>query len=172
MSNNKKTSWRNSEWFDFLRFAIITCIVIAIIGFAGAKFHDYTTKVDENARTGRISTMEYTIGIVNDRDVSMIVANSINTKGEIEGKMIFFAGSISGKEQDKIRMGYVSPKGNSYIINVPVEKIIFHQQYDIKSSGSFRFNDYIQKNLQYNIDNNLISITVNLTPEEFKQLIQ
>jgi len=152
-------------------FAIVfSCLcALCIVGLVV-----YSIPIDNVNNQAEIKqTIEQTVGISNDEEMSLIISDSISTTGVLEGTMFLFSGSIKVTEEDSLRMGYVAPNGDSYIFKVPISKIVFTQKVDAIPSGSFHFTNWNKTlTLQGNVDEYLKGINITLTPDEFKKLIK
>lgn len=159
-------------WLEMrkVKLAIVTfcLLVVCIVGLI------YLAPIGQaNQDANHMQNMQQAVGITNDKTSPIIISQSINVTGELHGTMFLFAGSINSEMQDNLRIGYVAPNGASYIINVPIEKVVFIQKENVLPSGSFHFTDWYEDlTLQGNINKNLGEISINLTPDEFLELIQ
>lgn len=144
------------------------CVGLSVLGASSV----------QQARSSGLEQMTVQTGIVNGQRYDLVLASSLNVDLELQGTVFLFGGSITGETQEKLRMGYVAPNGNSYIISVPIDKVIFHQTNGATHGAKFLFKSWSPDlTLQENIDHGglggarLTSITIDISPEEFQQLI-
>lgn len=167
---------RDRKQERWLAVGVIAAILLIIGGMALLATMSVTWQ--KEALAANLRTMEQQVGIVNGQEYSLVIADNVSVANELRGTVFLFMGSISAQPQEELRLGYTAPNGDSYIISVPIEKIVFHQKEGPGHGAVFQFNDWDpQLNLQQNIDGFSYGypyferITVILTPEEFTQLI-
>lgn len=171
----KANASRKRRWGKFLVLIICIAAGTAVVGMGiwclvVASTDQYRQTVEQD-----LLYMKQQVGIVNGEQYPMVIADSLSSTTTTEGFTVLFAGSLSSSQSDTLRMGYTAPNGDSYIIKVPVSQIKFHQQSSGVSSSIFQFTQWDKRNtLQDNIDSlqSFKSITVNLSPDEYKKLIQ
>ncbi|MDB5180053.1 MAG: hypothetical protein JWN12_685 [Candidatus Saccharibacteria bacterium] len=173
---SRKKRWRPPFWM------VITTILLIVAGGVITYGVLVMTTWDSQQHVANMRDMTRQVGIVNDRESPLVIANSINSEPSVNGAIILFAGSITSQTQDTIRIGYKAPNGDSYILSVPVKRVIFHQEVGVKPAGKFHFDDWnsgytLQDNIDMQFGDHLgdpldTRITVNLTPEQFQKLVQ
>jgi|GEM_PF-6725254 len=110
-------------------------------------------------------------GIVNGQAVDIVPADRLSTAIEGSGTFILIAGKSTTTQQDELRVGYFLPSGKATIVKLPVASILFAPGPG-EPSAKFTFKCWFDsESLQYNTDNCLTAVTVNLTLDEFNALV-
>jgi len=158
-------SWIHKEELKLRVIAIVVGFVLIVLATVALAYQNSVDKNDQN--------MQQSVGIINDMEYRLVISKNIDVTGELNGTMFLFTGSINNIKQDDLRIEYVAPDGNSYLLNVPKDKIVYFQNEYVLPSGRFHFNSWDKnKTLQGNVDENLKEIKINLTPDEYQKLIQ
>lgn len=171
-ANDAPRGWIVPEWL------IATGVAIVIFGGLVALFMMATFVWIPQQRAHNVRAMSTQVGIVNDHELPLVIANSMSSSESVNGALVLFVGSITSQTQDTIRIGYKAPNGDSYILSVPVKYVVFHQEVGVTPGGTFHFNDWdVNMTVQDNIDAQFgyasdSRITVNLTPQQFQKLVQ
>jgi len=109
---------------------------------------------------------------VNGQASEIIVADQLTTKVEEKQSFFLFAGGSTTQETDTLRIGYIYEDGTAEIITIKVADDITFNPGPGEPSAVFNFSNWREDlSLQDNVDRYLEDITVNLTLEEFVELI-
>ena len=169
------------------RRALVTTVIVVIVALVATVITLAATvwlpQAGAQQQQEYASNMKQQVGIVNGQAFPLVLANSVHDTSSVNGAVILFVGSITSETQSNLRIGYKAPNGDSYILSVPVQYIVFHQEVGGTPSGKFYFQywtkgDTLQGNIDrwFGTDNmggpGTSKIVINLTPEQFQQLVK
>lgn len=144
-------------------------IVIFVCGFV---IYGLIDEERDNAKREKANiTQMKALGI--NEDCNVLISDSINTTTKMNGSFILFYGSITSEDQDNIRIGYNAKNGESYIVNIPIRKIVFKRSNELKPSAKIiadRWN--VDYDFQGNLEKIIQRVEITLTYDMYEQLLK
>ena len=127
------------------------------------------------------SVAQQNFGIQPGKDYSVLMGE-VQSGNSVQGSVFLFFGSMSSTTQSALRIGYTNLSGDSYLLDIPVPRIVFHSQnpkavptatfsFDTRGGMSGGSNDYSQSDLQDLINGGLSQLIVTVTPAQWNQLV-
>ena len=157
------------------KIAIAVCIVVVILFSIFAVFmtkHDnHKAKEFQKGITQKMEDLG-----VDGSDCELVIGKIYNST-DIKGSFFLFSGSITSSVELNMKIGFTAKNGESYILLVPVSKVVFIQDENLNPSAKIFMRrlggswEPWSKIFQENIDNYLDQIKITLKPEQYVSLL-